>query len=107
LIRHKNVAEQARNVVLLLQHEIAHHFPDVDLPPVRAIEEENGSILVEWIFPLFRIGFTFELVAEESGWYLVYKTSSGFSNASGLFLNSELRKIISWLVNFAMMSPIT
>jgi hypothetical protein len=32
---------------------------------------ENGSVLLEWVFPDFRIGFNIEPTSEESGWYMV------------------------------------
>jgi len=44
----------------------------LSLPPlVFAIDEEDNSILIEWIFTLFRIGFSVEKETTESFWYLV------------------------------------
>ena len=50
------------------------------LPEIHAHkEEEDGSIIVEWIFPGFRFGLNIEKDKKESGWHVVSKqiTASG------------------------------
>ena len=42
-----------------------------DIPELWVIEEDDGSILFEWVFPSGRIGFNIESEATESGWYIV------------------------------------
>ena len=42
-------------------------------------EKEDGSVLVEWIFPGVRIGLNIEKDKKESGWHVVSRqiTASG------------------------------
>ena len=41
------------------------------LPPLRININEDGSVLIEWIFSDFRIGFSIEKDRSQSNWYLV------------------------------------
>jgi hypothetical protein len=42
-----------------------------DIPPICAHLSEDGSVLLEWIFSDFRIGFNIEPNPDESGWHLI------------------------------------
>lgn len=42
-----------------------------DVPPMAASEDEDGTILVEWIFPDRRVGLTFDRDMTQSGWHYI------------------------------------
>ena len=71
-----------------------------NLPSLQAENIDDGSVLIEWIFNDFRVGFTIEKNKDESGWYLVTTKKLGFINASGYFLDTEKEKLLIWLVSF-------
>ncbi len=73
-----------------------------NLPSFNVEKEEDGSILFEWIFANFRIGFTTEKKHEESGWYLVSNENMGNINAFGNFIRNSKETIIAWLLIFAL-----
>ena len=43
------------------------------LPEIHAHEEDDESVMVEWIFPGFRVGLNIEKDKKESGWHVVSK----------------------------------
>ena len=49
------------------------------VPKIHARKEEDGSIVVEWVFPGVRIGLNIEKDKKESGWHVISKqiTASG------------------------------
>lgn len=63
---------------------------EVDLshiPSLHAYIEEDGSVLLEWVFPDFRIGFNIESNPDNSGWHLVSNKKLGDITASGQLAN--------------------
>lgn len=54
-----------------------------DIPPLRGHIEDDGSVLLEWIFPDFRMGFNIEPSPGDSGWHLVMNKKRGNFTASG------------------------
>ncbi len=73
------------------------------LPKIKAFLNTNdGSLLVEWIFSDFRIGFTLETDDLESGWYLVSNSNLGSMNASGDISKVELGGLVLRLFLFAV-----
>jgi hypothetical protein len=72
------------------------------LPPLHAFGLEDGSILIEWIFGSFRIGFTIEPSPEESGWYLVSNRELGDISASGYTSDKNIKSMVSWLLGFVL-----
>jgi len=69
------VAEEARRVLSIIRETFLSFqqlgFDLGHLPPLRAFNVDDGSVLIEWIFGDFRIGFGIEPNSEDSGWYLV------------------------------------
>ena len=68
------------------------------LPQIYAHKEEDDSIVVEWIFPDFRIGLNIEKDKKESGWHVVSKqiTASGplFYERTEIYINTDgMRKL--------------
>ncbi|MCH7731098.1 MAG: hypothetical protein IIA61_01910 [Candidatus Marinimicrobia bacterium] len=70
-------------------------FPDLEAHTV-----DDGSILLEWIFQDYRIGFSIETDQKGSSWYLITNKSLGEISASGFLLDNDLDKLILWLLNF-------
>lgn len=100
----KKIVDESRNLLLLLQKivfSLQHlNFDLVYLPPLTAVNVEDNSVLIEWTFRDFRIGFTIEANKENSGWYLVSNRKLGEILASGSIANIDLEKHLLWLLNF-------
>jgi hypothetical protein len=101
------VREYARTVLDLLESQIGQILNVEQLPFVRAIEADDRSLLIEWIFFHFRIGFSIEPDNAESSWYLVSDSSTGSIQAAGYLRDSNLEQLISWLVNYVAQSNLT
>jgi len=104
--KHPEVVKQARKLLLLIQ-EVISSFEQLGfrlraLPPFRAVEEDNESVLIEWIFAKFRIGFTIEPDPRESGWYLVSSQALNEVGASGRLSGANMKKNFLWLLNFVI-----
>lgn len=96
----KQLAEKARQLLLKLL-ELVGRFRMLSAP-LRAFNADDGSILIEWIFHNFRIGFTIEPKQEESGWYLVSNKELGEIHAYGYLSGMDNRKLLAWLFGFVM-----
>jgi hypothetical protein len=72
------------------------------LPPLKFRPQEDNSVLLEWIFRDFRIGFAFEPKLRESSWYLVSNERLNEASASGLLNKNELEPLLSKLIPFAL-----
>ncbi len=100
----QDISKRAKTILLLIQEtvfSIQHlNFDLAYLPPLSAMYIEDGSILIEWAFKDFRIGFTIETIPEESGWYLVSNRQLGGILASGNISNIDLKIHLLWLLNF-------
>jgi hypothetical protein len=72
------------------------------LPPLIMRTMEDESVLIEWIFPDFRIGFSIEPKEKESSWYLVSNKKFNEVSFSGLLEFSQLSFLIIDLLEFAM-----
>ena len=72
------------------------------LPSLQGFNVEDGSILIEWIFGDFRIGFNIEPNPNDSGWYLVSNKNLGEISASGYTSGIEIKNLILWLLNFIL-----
>lgn len=70
------------------------------IPYLHAATPEDGSVLFEWIFKDYRIGFHIEPKSQESSWSLVTKENLGEIVASGSITNIDLHKLISWFLYF-------
>jgi len=104
--QNQEVAVKARKILEDLRETVSSFqqlgFDLTFLPPIRAFNNDDGSVLVEWIFTDFRIGFSIETILDESGWYLVSKRNLGEISASGFIENANIKNIILWLLNFVI-----
>lgn len=74
-IRNPSVAEQARRILAIIRAMVLRVQEDPEkptaIPPVSAHLSEDESVVFEWIFPDFRIGFNIESNPDDSGWHLI------------------------------------
>jgi len=70
------------------------------IPPLHAHIDEDGSVLLEWIFSDFRIGFNIEPNPDDSGWHLVSNKTLNEYTASGQLADTNMNEIIIRLLNF-------
>ncbi len=99
-LTNQRIVAEAEYILSLIQSELFKVKPLKILPPVRAFIGEDGSLLIEWIFKDYRIGFNLESEEKDWGWYLVSKPLSGGIVASGYLAGVDLRGLVAWLVNF-------
>lgn len=86
-IENPSVAEQTESLLSAIQWMIQQMSTRReglnDIPPLHAHIDADGSVLLQWIFPDFRVGFNIERVPENSGWHLVMNKKAGDFTASG------------------------
>jgi len=103
-IANRCVAEQTEKLLSILgqmMEAIKKERPQLsDIPPLHAHIDEDGSVLIEWIFPDFRAGFNIEPNSEDSGWYLVSNKKISEIAMSGALANIYER--IALLLNFIL-----
>jgi len=101
----QEVADEARRFLFRLQETVSSlqqlNFDLSFIQPIRAFISEDNTVLLEWIFRNYRIGFSIEENANESGWYLVSKRELGEISASG-YLNPNIKNTLLWLINFVV-----
>lgn len=101
----QEVAREAKKLLTIIQETIVSlqqlEFVG-SLPPLRAFNVNDNSLLIEWIFPNFRIGFTIEPNPYDSGWYLVSNKNLGETSASGYIDGMDTKKLFLWLLNFVL-----
>ena len=103
----RDVADTA-NKTLDIFAETVYSFEDKSsLPPLEAFEGEDGSVLMEWIFPNLRIGLSIEVDPTESGWYVVSDNTLGLIHASGYLSDSVVNWLVSWLVSGLKQMPLS
>lgn len=103
-INDDDVAKRSERLISIIQ-KVLHLFDqggyDVSsLPPLQPFFPDDGSVLFEWIFPDYRIGFSIERESKESGWYLVTNSQRGEISASGYLLPDRYPNVIRWLLTY-------
>jgi hypothetical protein len=102
-----DVSIKANEVLRLLQQKVEtllKYGITSYLPKINGFSIDDGSILLEWIFEDFRIGFSIENNGSESSWYLVSTKKYGEINASGYISDHNFENIILWLLNFVLVN---
>jgi hypothetical protein len=97
--------EQAANGVLNALEKSARTYRaiggDVErLEPVRVFLPEDGSLVLEWINPDFRIGFNIEPQVAESGWYIVTTERFGNAGMHRSLVNTQMDEVATLALNF-------
>jgi hypothetical protein len=105
-VENKAVAQEARNLLIIIQEMIDSFqlfgFDVGYLPSLDAFVVDDGSILIEWIYSNFRIGFNIECNPQDSGWFLVSNRQLGDIGASGRTFGLDINKLFLWLFNFVL-----
>ena len=102
-----SVVSESKKLLLTIQDMIVTFeqfgFDLGGLSPIHAFNiEEDNSVLIEWIFKDYRVGFNIEKNNQESGWYLITNRELGEISASGSIYNIEIKTILLWLLNFIL-----
>ena len=101
-IQNPNVAEQLDKLLSIIDKIFyVAQQGKIDLsyiPSLNAHVDEDGSVLVEWIFPDFRTGFNIEPNPDDSGWHLVSNKALNEYTASGQL--ADMNEIILFLLKF-------
>ena len=107
IIPHIEDPAVAQQVVVLLSSIYAmtnlmrqRGYEFFNLPQLHASKDEDGSVIIQWIFPDFRIGFNLESNPSESGWHLISS-----SNLNGVTWSSQLtdvQKAVSTVLEFVI-----
>ena len=104
--KNADVIRNAKSFLSVFQRVLQNNRNLIDysvyLPPLKFEWLEDDSLLIEWIFRDFRIGFSFEPNPEESGWYLVSNEKLGELSTAGDINLNELESLITELFNFVL-----
>lgn len=92
-----HISGRVGHVLDILDAELAFHN-GMRLPPVHLFEEDSGAILIEWMFPHFRLGIGIEPDDSESGWLFVSDEHAGGINAYGRLSDEGISSGISLLL---------
>ena len=107
-VKERDIADEARRILLIIAETILiFQSRGVDLghlPHLHAFDVQDGSILIEWIFDDFRLGFSIEPVPTESSWYLVSNAKLGYIGTSGDISQdeSETQNLMLELLTFVI-----
>lgn len=105
-IKDSDVKNQLNKLLSIIDKKISlAQQRDVDLsrmPPLHAHVDEDGSVLLEWIFSDFRVGFNIEPNPDDSGWHLVSNKTHNEYTASGQL--EDMNKITTIFLNFIFLN---
>lgn len=105
-INNKAIAQEAQKLLSAIQETMStiqkFRFDFGYIPPLRGSIAEDGAVLFEWIFRDYRIGFSIEPNAQESGWFLIANRNLGEISASGFISGVNLNVLIPWLIDFIL-----
>ena len=106
-IEDSSVKKQVVTVLSIIQQNLLTIFEDGDmnsilLPPLLINPNDDGSVLIEWIFRDFRIGLSLELNSSESSWYLISNRRLDEISYSGLISEYNLQSLIAVIITFAL-----
>lgn len=78
-------------------YKLSNNFPPIIIKWIA-----DNSLLIEWNYNDFRIGFSIEPNIKESGWYLVSNENLGEYSESGVLDFNRIDTILSKLLIFAI-----
>lgn len=76
----------------------------VHVPSLQAGTWGDDSLLIEWVFPDFRVGFGIEPNVNDSSWYLVSNDRLEEVSASGHIPKANLENLVSRLLRFVLLN---
>ena len=96
----KNDTEKLRASLRYKLSILLDRFQLNNIPSINAIIIKDGSVLVEWIFPEFRIVFNIEEKEEESSWNFVGEHKLSHINIFGLLNDSNREDVFNDIFSF-------
>jgi len=105
-LHNENVRKLAEQFLSVFQRVLISNRNQIEqsgyLPPLKFTWLEDGSLLIEWIFKDFRIGFSIEPKEDDSSWYLVSNHNLDEASNSGMLKFNELEVLLVDLVEFVL-----
>jgi hypothetical protein len=106
--KNSGVVDEATGLISLIKKLMTGleylNFDIGKFPPLNAVCLADDSLLIEWIFQAFRIGFVVETNKEDSSWYLVSIIEKTEFNESGRLTDIDkeqlVRKLVSFLISY-------
>jgi hypothetical protein len=95
----KEVKELVSIIFKLVLELNKRSYDTSNLPSLTAANLEDGSFLIEWLFPSYRVGFVIDSNPKESMWYLVSKSEYSGSNQWGILEVNNKKELITSLVS--------
>lgn len=103
-VNNPEIARKSKDLLTTIQEMVIffqqNGFDLSNLPPLHAFLVNDDSILFEWIFGDYRVGFSIEPNPDDSGWYLVSNKNLGEISASGYLAGVDTKNLITWLLSF-------
>lgn len=100
IIVKKQVEKFLRRLQLLLMINKDKLTNIGNLPQLSIVIDEDESVLVEWMFKDFRIGFSFEKDEQESMWYMVSNRKFNEVNESGNITDKTIDDLLINILAF-------
>jgi len=105
-IEDNNIKQIIKKICIVLEKNInkySNFEESIDLlSPLKINEIEETSILIEWIFKNYRIGFVIDKKIDESSWYFVSNKELNGMDISGDLNEKNIDQIVEVLLNVVM-----
>jgi hypothetical protein len=98
------VREVIRTIIGLLLQLNRSNLEIGNLPPLIGANLEDGTFLMEWLWPNYRVGFIIDPNPKDSIWYLIKRGESSDSNLSGGLNSREGREALSQLISYVALN---
>ncbi|MDP8240308.1 MAG: hypothetical protein P9X24_14560 [Candidatus Hatepunaea meridiana] len=105
-IEQPEISNEVKRVLSSIQSIISYFqiqgFGLNQFPHLHESQEEDGSYQFEWMFEDFRIGFSFEPIVNDSGWFFVSNNKLNQISASGYIGDTDVNNLIIWIFSFIL-----
>jgi hypothetical protein len=105
-IKNKSIKTQAKKFLNRFQLLLFSAKGEIDnignLPNLMVNLIEENSLLIEWIFKDFRIGFSFEKKESNSSWYIASNEKYSEISASGFIKENEIDDLLKHILVFVL-----
>lgn len=95
-VANRRVAEQAENILDIIEERLSR-LQDLNIPEIQLLEQDDGSLLLEWILKDGRIGFNLESDSVESGWYIISKRKDPEIQEWGFLNTLDIERIMNYI----------
>ena len=100
-LENKRIKNQATLILNIIENQLKG-YAHTTLPPIRVADLDDGSIIIEWIFENFRMGFNLDSDPEKSGYFLVSKETVGGIRSSGYLRGLKIESIVQSLMTIVL-----